>query len=121
MTTVILAALILLIIHVWLVPMVLNINNASWLMGSRDQAIEFSILTQRAKRAAANYMETVIIFLTLALLAVIKEVDVSDLALYWLGLRIAYLPLYLAGVPYIRSLVWIGALVPLWGMASALL
>lgn len=121
MTIEILAALALLLIHVWLVPMVLNINNASWLMGSRDQAVEFSILTHRAKRAAANYMETVIIFLTLALLAVIKGVDVSEPALYWLGLRIAYLPLYLAGVPYIRSLVWVAALIPLWGMASALM
>jgi len=121
MNTEILAALALLLVHVWLVPMIFNLNNASWLLGSRDQDIEFSILTQRAKRAAANYMETVIIFLTLALLAVFKEVDVSEPALYWLGLRIAYLPLYVAGVPYIRSLVWIAALVPLWGMASALI
>ena len=121
MTTAILAALALLMVHVWLVPMVLNINNASWLLGNRDHDIEFSILTQRAKRAAANYMETVIVFLTLALLAALKDIDVSEPALYWLGLRIAYLPLYLVGVPYIRSLVWIGALVPLWGMASALM
>jgi len=101
--------------------MALNLHNASWLMGSRDQDIEFSILTQRAKRAAANYMETVVIFLTLALLAVMKDIDVSEPALYWLGLRIAYLPLYLAGVPFIRSLVWVAALVPLWGMAATLM
>ena len=24
----------------------------------------------------------------------------------WFGARIVYLPLYLAGIPYIRSLVW---------------
>ena len=54
MTQEILAALALLVVHVWLLPMMLNLSNASWLLGSRDEPVELSVLTQRAKRAAAE-------------------------------------------------------------------
>jgi len=120
MTHEILAALALLLVHIWLLPMILNLSNAKWLLGNRDDPIEFSVLTQRAQRAAANFMETAPIFLTLAILAAIQQVDVGGLAIYWLGLRAVYLILYVAGVTYIRSLVWIAALVVLAMMAMAL-
>jgi len=121
MTHEILAALALLLVHIWLLPMILNLSNAKWLLGNRDDPIEFSVLTQRAQRAAANFMETAPIFLTLAILAAIQQVDVGGLAIYWLGLRAVYLILYVAGVTYIRSLVWIAALVVLAMMAMALM
>jgi uncharacterized MAPEG superfamily protein len=41
--------------------------------------------------------------------------------MYWIGLRLVYLPLYVAGVAYIRSVVWIAALVVLVMMAMALM
>jgi len=121
MTQEILAALALLVVHVWLLPMMLNLSNASWLLGSRDEPVELSVLTQRAKRAAANYMETAPVFLTLALMAMIQQIDLSELAMYWIGLRLVYMPLYVAGVAYIRSVVWIAALVVLVMMAMALM
>ena len=121
MTHEILAALGLLLVHIWPLPMILNLSNAKWLLGNRDDPIEFSVLTQRAQRAAANFMETAPIFLTLAILAAIQQVDVGGLAMYWLGLRAVYLILYVAGVTYIRSLVWIAALVVLSMMAMALM
>ena len=121
MTHEILAALALLLVHIWLLPMILNLSNAKWLLGNRDDPVEFSVLTQRAKRAATNFMETVPVFLTLAILAAIQQVDVGSLAIYWLGLRAVYLILYVAGVAYIRSLVWIAALAVLAMMAMALM
>lgn len=121
MTHEILAALALLMVHIWLLPMMLNLSNATWLLGNRDDPVEFSVLTQRAKRAAANFTETAPVFLTLAILASIQQVDVAELAMYWLGLRVVYLVLYVAGVAYIRSLVWIAALVVLAMMAMALM
>ena len=121
MTQEILAALALLLVHVWLLPMMLNLSNASWLLGSRDDPVELSVLAQRAKRAAANYMETAPAFLTLALVAMVQQIDLSELAMYWIGLRLVYLPLYVAGVAYIRSVVWIAALVVLVMMAMALM
>ena len=121
MTHEILAALALLLVHIWLLPMILNLSNAKWLLGNRDDPVEFSVLTQRANRAATNFMETIPVFLTLAILAAIQQVDVGSLAIYWLGLRAVYLILYVAGVAYIRSLVWIAALVVLAMMAMALM
>ena len=121
MTHEILAALALLLVHIWLLPMILNLSNAKWLLGNRDDPVEFSVLTQRAKRAATNFMETVPVFLTLAILAAIQQVDVGSLAMYWLGLRAVYLIIYVAGVAYIRSLVWIAALAVLAMMAMALM
>ena len=121
MTHEILAALALLLVHIWLLPMILNLSNAKWLLGNRDDPVEFSVLTQRANRAATNFMETIPVFLTLAILAAIQQVDVGSLAMYWLGLRAVYLILYVAGVAYIRSLVWIAALVVLAIMAMALM
>jgi uncharacterized MAPEG superfamily protein len=47
--------------------------------------------------------------------------DVIVFAQAWLVLRVIYLGLYLAGTAYVRSLVWVGALGCLIGMALPLL
>lgn len=39
----------------------------------------------------------------------------------WLICRVAYIPLYLAGVPYIRSLVWLGSMLGLLLMLFVLM
>ncbi len=41
-------------------------------------------------------------------------------AYLWFACRIVYIPLYLAGVPYVRSLVWLGSLVGLLTMFIAI-
>ena len=114
-------ALALLLVHVWLVPMVFSLAHAKWLLGARDDVVELSVLTLRAKRAAANYMESLPAFLAIALLLKIEGIDTGSLALYWLSLRGIYLVLYLLGTPIIRSAVWIGSVVMLLQMALALL
>jgi uncharacterized MAPEG superfamily protein len=66
-------------------------------------------LLGRARRALANLLETYPLFVAAVLaVAVTRRFDVWSLIgahLYVWG-RIAYLGLYLAGVPLIRSLVW---------------
>lgn len=42
-------------------------------------------------------------------------------ALIWLICRVVYIPLYLAGVPYIRSLVWLGSMLGLGLMLFVLM
>ena len=121
LNTEIIFALVLLLIHVWLVPMVFSLAHAKWLLGARDDAVELPVLAQRAKRAAANYMESLPAFLAIALLLKIDGIDVGSLALYWLSLRGVYLVLYVLGTPIIRSAVWIGSVVILIQMALALL
>jgi uncharacterized MAPEG superfamily protein len=39
----------------------------------------------------------------------------------WLVCRLVYIPLYLAGIPYIRSLVWVGSLIGLLVMTAVLI
>jgi uncharacterized MAPEG superfamily protein len=66
-------------------------------------------MAARADRAFANFKETWPIFIALALgLAVTGRSGgpAATGAWIWLGARIAYLPLYLFGVPYVRSLAF---------------
>ena len=121
MNTEIIISLLLLAAHVWLVPMAFSMAHAKWLLGARDETVELSLLTLRAKRAAANYMESLPAFLAIALLIKIEGVDAGSLALYWLSLRGVYLVLYVLGTPIIRSLVWIGSVAALVKMALMLI
>lgn len=120
MTEHILWALALLLLHVWAVPMVLKMKHMDWMLSARDEPLEVSVTTGRAQRAATNYLESLPAFLALVLLAMIREVDVSQLACYWLIARLVYLPCYLLGLPYVRSGVWIASLVCLVFMAVSL-
>ncbi|MDG1065184.1 MAG: MAPEG family protein [Luminiphilus sp.] len=113
-------ALMLLLVHVWLVPMVFSLAHGKWLLGARDDVVELSVLAQRSKRAAANYMESLPAFITIALLLKIEGIDTGSLAMYWLSLRGVYLILYVLGTPIIRSIVWGGSVLVLIKMALAL-
>ena len=89
-----------------------------WNAGPRDTAPgPLGELAGRAKRASANFRETYPGFVVLTL-ALALTGDTSGLgfwgAILWFAARIAYIPLYLGGVHYIRSYVW---LVALLGMA----
>jgi uncharacterized MAPEG superfamily protein len=95
--------------------------SAEFLLGPRDETPELSKVTQRAKRASANLLETLPAFLVLAVLSILTESDVTVLAQAWLLLRVLYLFAYLSSVAYLRSLVWTGALVCLIGMALPLI
>jgi len=121
MNMMIIGALILLLVHAWLLPMMFSMKHAVWLLSSRDEVVEFSVHALRAKRAAINYMESLPAFLALALLAKIDGVDLGDLPMYWLICRAVYALLYLAGTPVVRSLVWIASLGILIMMALALI
>ncbi|WP_203309568.1 MULTISPECIES: MAPEG family protein [Sphingomonas] len=81
-----------------------------WNAGPRDgDAKPLGPVAGRAARALANFQETYPAFLALALgLAVAGKTGGLGAvgAATWFGARIVYLPLYLAGIPYIRSLVW---------------
>ncbi len=49
-----------------------------------------------------------------------QTADVLMFAQAWLVLRVVYLACYLAGIAYVRSVVWIAALGCLTGMALPL-
>ena len=84
--------------------------NASYLAGPRDVPMEnMAASVARAKRAGSNLLETLPVFLTLAVLSIIMEAQTAELAAIWLGLRVAYVFAYLMHIDYIRTLIWFGS------------
>jgi len=85
------------------------LNAPAWGLGARDQDREGSVFTGRARRTVKNQIEAVAVFAPLVLVA--HMLEVSNTLTVWgaglfLGARVFYVPLYLLGVPYLRTLVW---------------
>lgn len=123
MTEIIIATLILYLAQLLLPNMIAVARkelDKSYLFGPRDEAAGTSAVPQRAKRAAINMQESMIVFLPLAALAVATSAPVAEIATVWLGLRLAYLVTYLMGVGYVRTLIWMASVVCLALMAIEL-
>jgi len=79
---------------------------------------------QRAERNLRNFLETYPAFIGLALALAVsgKAGDLGAIgAALWFWARVAYVPLYLLGVPYVRSGAWALALAGLILMLMRLL
>lgn len=113
MIEIILSALLLTLIQSWLIPMLLNLGNLSFLLSNRDEDFEFSTITKRAQRASANLHETLPIFITLMLLGVILDVDLTLSGSVWIALRVLFLMCYLGGIKIVRSGIWVASVVTL--------
>jgi uncharacterized MAPEG superfamily protein len=77
-------------------------------LSNRDHLPEATALGARAERAAANTKENFILFVALALtaqLAGLGEQATAGAAVFFWA-RLAYLPVYLIGITYVRSAVW---------------
>ena len=95
--------------------------NFLYLFSSRDNSIKGSLFFDRSQRALKNLFETLPIFITLAILSIIKNVDISFLATLWLATRIIYIPIYIFGVDYVRTILWAVSLVCLIMMGISLI
>src|SRR3954454_2952961 len=93
-----------------------------WNVGARDEALPPpNAVTGRLMRAQANFEETFPIAIV-ALLGVVIAGRTSEWTALggwiWLGARVVYLPLYAAGIPVIRTIVWAialaGIVIALW-------
>ena len=118
---------------IWtLVSVVLGaaIRNQEWTkegrdigLGNRDNLQEATPMGGRAERAAKNSIEAAVFFVPLALIAnaagLGAEVMLGAQVAFWA--RIAYVPIYIAGIKYLRSLVWIVGVVGYGMMVSAML
>mgnify|MGYP001591784781 FL=1 len=120
MIDIIIATLALAMVQIWLLPMSISMHNFAWLLSARDEPSESSVLQQRVERAKHNLQESLPAALALFLLALHMDVDISTTATYWLGLRIIYVPIYMAGGTYLRTAAWIGSIVCLVQMALQL-
>lgn len=79
-------------------------------VSARDSGIHGNgLYAGRAYRALWNFLETFPAFIALVLALTISNRNTEMTALLawvWLGARVFYLPLYLFGIPYLRTLVW---------------
>ena len=106
---------LLIIVHIFC-PMFIGLLTTKdvsidYLFSSRDEEIKASIYLERSKRAFINLLETLPIFIILFFLSMIKQVDIGNLSLFWLLLRLIYIPSYVLGLKYIRTLVWMPSFV----------
>lgn len=120
MIEIILSALLLTLIQSWLIPMLLNLGNLSFLLSNRDEDFQFSTITKRAQRASANLYETLPIFITLMLLGVILDVDLTLSGSVWIAFRVLFLMCYLGGIKIVRSGIWIASVIALIMMALSI-
>ena len=92
-------------------------------LGNRDNLKEATPMGGRADRAAKNSIEAAAFFVPLALVANAAGMDAEVMqgaqVAFWA--RIAYVPVYIAGIKYLRSLIWIGGVVGYGMMVSHLL
>ena len=93
-----------------------------WHAGNRDNAAEPpKKFTARAERASRNFLETFAFFAAATLAVTLAHKNGAQTVLaaqiyFWA--RVAYLPVYIVGIPYLRTLIWIASL---WGIVQMLL
>jgi uncharacterized MAPEG superfamily protein len=85
-----------------------------WNAGNRDGEVKaLTGAAARADRASRNFLETFPFFAASVLAVVVLGKNTSHTAfgseLYFWA-RLAYLPVYLIGVPYLRTAVWAAAM-----------
>ena len=126
MLSLIVASVALLFVHIGAQAIAATSElGSAWNVGPRDAgARPRGVVAGRAERALRNYLETYPAFAVLAV-ALVASGRADGIGLVggaiWLSARIVYVPLYLAGIPYWRSLVWLVAVVGLALMAARLL
>ncbi|MDD3838705.1 MAG: MAPEG family protein [Phenylobacterium sp.] len=95
----------------------------AWAAGPRDEPMPITGTAARLDRAFRNFMET-FPFFAAAVLSVAAGDRFSDLTLWGSGLYVAgralYVPIYAAGIPRVRTLVWAVSMVGLLMVVAAL-
>lgn len=92
-----------------------------WNVGNRDSAMEpLGKYAQRAARASRNFLETFAFFAVVALAVVVAGRTGTQTVLgaqIYLVARVLYLPVYIIGIPYLRTLVYAASI---WGILQML-
>jgi uncharacterized MAPEG superfamily protein len=93
----------------------LGARGLPWGAGNRDEpAPPMGKFGARIERAFRNFLETFVFFLGAVLIANALNKHTASTALgaqifFWS--RLAYLPVYAIGIPYLRTALWIASLV----------
>jgi uncharacterized MAPEG superfamily protein len=82
----------------------------TYTVGARDEGLRPSGVAGRLDRAQRNFLETFAIFAAAVLMLELLHRGGSWLSVYgsmmYLGGRVLFLPLYAAGVPWLRTFSW---------------
>lgn len=110
------------LVHVLLgAALVTRQRGLAWNVGARDATLPPPTgVAARVDRALRNFLETFPFFAAAALAVVVLERGDATTALgaqcyFWA--RLAYVPVYAAGIPYLRTLIWA---VSIWGLLQLL-
>jgi uncharacterized MAPEG superfamily protein len=92
--------------------------------GNRDNLPEATPLAGRAERTARNTAENFMLFAALALVAHAAGADNAKVAygaqiFFWS--RLVYIPVYYAGVTFLRTAVWLAGIVGMAMMIAAIM
>ncbi len=99
------------------------IKGPLWGLGNREDTPELEGWAARGKRAGANYAENLPLFVILVVIAILAKKTNSSTALgaeIFVGARVVYTLLYIAGIPYLRSIAWVTSIAGLGMIAFAL-
>ncbi len=93
-------------------------------LGNRDDVPEPTPLAARADRAAKNMLESLLLFVCVVVAARYAGAPADELSLgstlfFWA--RLAYFGVYLAGIAYLRTVIWAVVVVGLVVIARAAL
>jgi uncharacterized MAPEG superfamily protein len=91
--------------------------------GNRDNLPEATPLAGRLERAAANSLENLVFFAALALVAQVAGATNERVLLgaqIFLWARVVYVPVYVIGLPFVRTGVWTVSIVGLALMVAAI-
>jgi uncharacterized MAPEG superfamily protein len=95
-----------------------------WNAGNRDGELKpLTGAAARAHRASLNFLETFGFFAAAVLAVVLAKQNTAQTALgaelyFWA--RVIYLPVYIVGIPYLRTLVWLVSVVGLFMVIGGL-
>lgn len=103
-----------------------NLNvSQKWLAGPRDKPYDMPAIVGRMMRAQTNTFEALAMFTPAAVVVALTGASsafTGTCAALFLVARLAYVPLYAFGIPYLRSLVWfVGFLATVLMLLAALL
>ncbi len=118
-------------VALWLVHVLVQASfgnaqlSSRYLLGSRDKPVEArGVLYGRSCRALGNYLEnfTPFVAVALALIATQRTGGAGAIgATIWILARIVYLPIYVFGIIYLRTLAWVISIVGLVMMLGRLI
>jgi uncharacterized MAPEG superfamily protein len=101
-----------------------TLQGLNYSLSNREEPLDTNALAHRADRTAANTLENFILFLGLASVAMASAAPsplILQGAQLFLLARLVFVPVYYAGITYVRTLVWLAGIVGLIMMLMGLL